>query len=41
VAEVLAGLTPGEWVIVEGLTIVRPGGRVTIKSHPEAKDQGN
>ncbi len=38
IVEILSGLTPGELVIIEGLTIVRPGGRVTIKQSPEAKD---
>jgi len=41
VVEILSGLTPGELVIIEGLTIVRPGGRVTIKQSPEAKDPSN
>ncbi len=38
IVEIIEGLTPGELVIIEGLTIVRPGEQVTIKQNPEAKD---
>jgi len=40
IVEILAGLSQGEWVIVEGLTNVRPGGKVAVKPGSEEKDQG-
>lgn len=37
-AEISVGLTPGEWVIREGISVVRPGTEVVVKNDPAAAE---